>query len=214
MKAQKFDPTGKFLQDIELPNELFSDLISTGAIYDAIKAENASLHTGNHSTKGRAEVSGGGKKPWQQKGSGRARQGSTRAPHWVGGGTVHGPKPRSYSIALSKNIKRKAVVSILGKKAKEAKIKVIQDDEMKSYSTKSISSTLKNMGILEKGKVSWVVSGENTFFKASTRNIPFLKYVNSKRIVCRDILYNNNLILTESALKELVAHYSPYKVKK
>ncbi|MCC5814091.1 MAG: 50S ribosomal protein L4 [Leptospira sp.] len=208
MKAQKYSNEGKLIGEIDLPDNLFSTGVSTGAIYDAIKAENANLRQGTHSTKDRSEVRGGGKKPWAQKGTGRARQGSSRAPHWVGGGIIHGPKPRDYSSNLSRNVKKKAVLSILNKKAEESRIKVIQDLNPETFSTKSIFQVLKNMEISEKGNVGLVVNGENLFLKRSTRNIPFLKYVNSKRIVCRDILYNNNLVISESALNEMIEQYA------
>ncbi|PJZ45448.1 50S ribosomal protein L4 [Leptospira brenneri] len=208
MKARKYNKEGVFVSEVELPAELFSTGISLGAIYDAVKAENANNRQGTHSTKDRSEVRGGGIKPWAQKGTGRARQGSIRAPHFVGGGIIHGPKPRDYSSNLSRSVKKKAVLSILNKKAEENRIAIIEDVEPSSYSTKSIYNILKNMEIAEKGNVGFVVAGENQFLKKSTRNIENLKYVNSKRVVCRDILYNNNLVISESALKELQAQYS------
>ncbi|PJZ86236.1 50S ribosomal protein L4 [Leptospira harrisiae] len=208
MKARKYNKEGVFVSEVELPAELFATGISLGAIYDAVKAENANNRQGTHSTKDRSEVRGGGIKPWAQKGTGRARQGSIRAPHFVGGGIIHGPKPRDYSSNLSRSVKKKAVLSILNKKAEENRIAIIEDVEPSSYSTKSIYNILKNMDIAEKGNVGLVVAGENQFLKRSTRNIENLKYVNSKRVVCRDILYNNNLVISESALKELQAQYS------
>ncbi|HRG44643.1 MAG TPA: 50S ribosomal protein L4 [Leptospiraceae bacterium] len=206
MKARKYSKNGQSLAEVELPSEIFTNKISKGAIYDAIKAENANLRSGNHSTKDRGEVSGGGKKPWSQKGTGRARQGSSRAPHWVGGGVIHGPKPRDYSIPLSRNVKKVAVVSILNKKASESKINILEDVSMTKFSTKEVFNLFKTMGVTN-GNFSLVVSGEDKFLKASARNIPTLKYVNAKRIVCRDILYNNSLVITESALKEIVNQY-------
>ncbi len=213
MKAPKYSQQGKLIGEIELPNALFGTGISTGAIYDAIKSENANKRQGTHSTKDKSEVRGGGKKPWAQKGTGRARQGSSRAPHWVGGGIIHGPKPRDYSSSLSRNVKKKAVLSILNKKAEESRIKIIEDINPESYSTKAIFGILKNMEVSDKGNVGFLVTGENQFLKRSTRNIPFLKYVNSKRIVCRDILYNNNLIISESAIQEILSQYGKGEAK-
>ncbi len=206
MKARKFSKTGQQVAEVELPSEIFTSKVSSGAIYDAIKAENANLRSGNHSTKDRGEVRGGGKKPWSQKGTGRARQGSSRAPHWVGGGIIHGPKPRDYSSALSKNIKRVAVVSILNKKATENKINILEDLTLDKFSTKTAFSIFKAMGVIN-GNFSVIFSGEDKMIKASVRNIPTLKYVNSKRMVCRDLLYNNNIVITETALKEIVSQY-------
>lgn len=207
MKAQKYTREGKVLGEIELPSGLFDKEISMGAVYDAIKSENSNLRAGTHSTKTRGEVSGGGKKPWAQKGTGRARQGSTRAPHWVGGGTVQGPKPKDYSSKLSRNVKRKAVVSILNKKAQEKRISVLEDIALNSYSTKQFASIMKNMGISKTGAIGFVTSGEDKHLRVSVRNIPNVKYINVKRIVCRDMLYNNNLVITESALADLANHY-------
>ncbi len=207
MKAQKFSNSGKFLKEVDLPEFLFKEKVSQGAIYDAIKAENANRRSGNHSTKDRGEVRGGGKKPWSQKGTGRARQGSSRAPHWVGGGVIHGPKKRDYSIRLSKNVKNKAVVSILQKKAKEAKLKLLEDVALTEYNTKAVFDIFKNMKVDGQGKFSLVVSGENPHLKISARNIKNLQFINSKRIACRELLYNNNLIITDGAMKELEAKY-------
>lgn len=208
MKALKYSTEGQQVGEIELPEELFNSKVSNGAIYDAIKSENANLRSGNHSTKGRSEVRGGGKKPWAQKGTGRARQGSTRAPQWVGGGIVHGPKKRDYSSRLSRNVKRKAVASILNKKANESRIKVIEDLTASDYlKTKDMFKIFKSMEVADAGKFALVVGDENKYLKISTRNIPTLKFINSKRVVCRDLLYNNNIIITESALKQLVEQY-------
>jgi large subunit ribosomal protein L4 len=209
MKAKKFSNTGKQVAEIELPSDLFTSKVSTGAIYDAIKAENANQRQGNHSTKDRGEVRGGGKKPWSQKGTGRARQGSSRAPHWVGGGIIHGPKKRDYSSNLSRNVKRVAVVSILNKKATENKLNILEDVKLEKYSTKEVFSIFKNMGVTN-GNFGFVVSGDDKVLKASSKNIPTLKFINSKRMVCKDLLYNNALIITESALNDLVNQYKDY----
>jgi large subunit ribosomal protein L4 len=207
MKALKYSAEGKEIGEVELPQEIFSDIVSDGAIYDAIKAENANIRQGNHATKTRSEVRGGGKKPWAQKGTGRARQGSTRAPHWVGGGTVHGPQKRDYSINVPRKVKRKAVVSILSKKAQSSQIKILEDVKIDSYSTKNIYNIFKNMSAVDNGPLTFVVNGKNVFLQASVRNIPIVKLLNSKRLVCRDLLYNSNLIITEGALEEITNQY-------
>jgi large subunit ribosomal protein L4 len=217
MKVDKYSNQGKKLTEVELPSNLFGQEVSLGAIYDAIKSENANLRSGNHSTKGRGEVSGGGKKPWQQKGSGRARQGSIRAPHFVGGGTIHGPKKRDYSSKLSRNIKKKAVISILNQKANGSALKVIEDFKMDKFSTKSVYNTLKEMKINEIGNVSLIVSGKDgedaslKILKKSMKNIPFLKYIHVERITCRDLLYNNQLLISESCVSILSNHYGAKK---
>jgi large subunit ribosomal protein L4 len=207
MKAMKYSSDGKQIGEVELPQGVFNEQVSLGAIHDAIKTENANLRQGNHATKTRAFVRGGGKKPWAQKGTGRARQGSTRAPHWVGGGTVHGPQKKDYSVRLPRKVKQKAVVSLLNKKALEQKVKIIEKVDVETYSTKTVVNIFKNMGIEKQGIITLVVSGESKFLKASVRNIATLKFLNSKRMVCRDLLYNNNLVITESALAEIAEQY-------
>ncbi|WP_000647274.1 50S ribosomal protein L4 [Leptospira interrogans] len=211
MKAQKYSKEGKLISEIELPSALFESKLSVASIYEAIKAENANLRSGNHATKTRSMVSGGGKKPWSQKGTGRARQGSTRAPHWVGGGTVHGPQKRDYSYEVSSKLKHRAVLSILGKKAQASAVKVVEDLDPKEYNTKAFDSIFKNMNLKNTGVIGLLVQGENDFLKKSVRNIPTVKYINSKRISCRDILYNRNLVITEAALKEMLVQYGAQK---
>ncbi|TGK22300.1 50S ribosomal protein L4 [Leptospira fluminis] len=211
MKAQKYSKEGKLLSEIELPAAIFESKYSSGAIYDAIKAENANLRSGNHHTKTRAEVSGGGKKPWSQKGTGRARQGSIRAPQWVGGGTVHGPRKRDYSYKVSPKVKRRAVLSILNKKAQTTAIKIVEDLDPKEFNTKAFATLFNNIGLKNTGVIGFLVGGENDFLKKSVRNIPTVKYINSKRISIRDILYNRNLVITEGALGEILKHYGESK---
>ncbi|TGK12270.1 50S ribosomal protein L4 [Leptospira fletcheri] len=211
MKAQKYSREGKLLSEIELPAAIFESKYSSGAIYDAIKAENANLRSGNHHTKTRAEVSGGGKKPWSQKGTGRARQGSIRAPQWVGGGTVHGPRKRDYSYKVSPKVKRRAVLSILNKKAQSTAIKIVEDLDPKEFNTKAFATLFNNIGLKNTGVIGFMVGGENDFLKKSVRNIPTVKYINSKRISIRDILYNRNLVITEGALGEILKHYGESK---
>ena len=207
MKAQKYSKEGKLLSEVDLP-AIFQTGVSLGAIYNAIKAENANYRTGNHATKTRTDVRGGGKKPWAQKGTGRARQGSIRAPQWRGGGTVHGPQKRDYSFSIPKKAKRKAVLSILNKKADELKVKIIEDLNPDTFSTKAMAAVLKNMESYNKGNVAFLSAGENKHLTKSLSNIPFVKHVNSKRINCRDIYYNQQLIISESALAEMVEHYA------
>lgn len=214
MKAQKFAKDGSLQQEVELPAELFGSKISDGAIYYAINAENANNRSGNHATKTRSYVSGGGKKPWAQKGTGRARQGSIRAPQWVGGGTVHGPQKRDYSIQVPRKLKQRAVLSILGKKAQDAKVKILEDLDLQKFATKEVDSVFQKMDIKNQGKIGFLVGDESDFLKKSVRNIPNVQYINANRIACRDIFYNQNLVITESALKSMLDHYGKIGAKK
>ncbi|MBE8388407.1 50S ribosomal protein L4, partial [Leptospira interrogans serovar Pomona] len=169
---------------IELKGGIDESKRSVTYRYEEIKDENAKWRSGNHATKTRSMVSGGGKKPWSQKGTGGARQGSTRARHWVGGGTVHGPQKRDYSYKDSSKLKHRAVLSILGKKAQAAAVKVVEDLDPKEYNTKSFDSIFKNMKLKNTGVIGLLVQVENDFLKKSVRNIPTVKYINSKRISC------------------------------
>ena len=129
MKVDKYNIEGKVVGQVDLSDEVFAAEINDVLIYEYIKAANANLRQGTHKTKERAEVRGGGAKPWRQKGTGRARAGSSRSPIWRGGGMIFGPRPRDYRIELPKKIKKAAYRSLFSLKAKEGSIKVIEDFE-------------------------------------------------------------------------------------
>jgi len=204
MKVSKYSISGNVIGEVELPDSLFAAEINDSLIYELIKAANANLHQGTHKTKQRAEVRGGGIKPWKQKGTGRARAGSTRSPIWVGGGTVFGPVPRSYRVELPKKIKEEAYRSLFSLKAKEGAIKVVEDFNVNGK-TKEIATIGKAL-LLKKGLL--LGNGEDSMIRRAIKNIAWFKYNNVKRIYSRDIFYSKELLITESALTFLNKKFS------
>lgn len=207
MKATRYDRTGKKSGEQELPAELFSDKFSKAAIHAVIRAENSNRRQGTHKTKQRAEVRGGGRKPWKQKGTGNARQGSIRAPNWRGGGVVFGPQPRSYRIDLPEKMRIGGIRSILASKAAQGAISLLEDIKLEDYNTKAAFSVFKNMGFTNHALVVYVVSGEDEKLKLSLRNIPNVLLVNASRPNAPELYYAEQVVIAEGALKDLVARY-------
>jgi large subunit ribosomal protein L4 len=204
MKVEKYSKDGKVIGEIELADAVFSVEVNDTLIYELIKAANANLRQGTHKTKGRTEVSGGGAKPWKQKGTGRARQGTIRAPQWRGGGIVFGPVPRSYRIDLPKKTKQAAYRSLLSLKAKNGEIKVVEDFNA-AGKTREMAQLGKALNV-SKGVL--VSDADDILIKRAFKNIPWFSYNNVERISSRDIFYSKQVVITESALKRLNDKYS------
>jgi len=205
MVVDVYTVEGKVKGQIELNETIFNAKINDVLIYELIKAANANLRQGTHDTRERSDVSGGGAKPWRQKGTGRARQGSIRAPQWKGGGVVFGPHPRNYRIELPKGIKQEAYRSLLSLKYKEGAVKVVEDFSVKSGKTKDIASIAKKLNV-KKGVL--ITDSEDTMLKRAIRNIPWFVYNNVKRLSSRDIFYTQTVIITESAAKIINSKYA------
>ena len=205
MVFDKYSINGKVIGKVEASDSVFKAEVNDILIYEMIKAANANLRQGTHSTKRRAEVSGGGIKPYRQKGTGRARQGSIRAPQWKGGGVVFGPHPRDYRIELPRKIKEKAMISLLSLKVKEGAIKIVEDFNVKDGKTKEMAVIGKALEI-KKGVL--ITDGEDKLTKRAIRNIPWFVYNNAKRMSSRDIFYSKTIIITESAVKYLNNRYA------
>lgn len=205
MVVDKFSKDGKKVGSIELSDSVFNAKVNDVLVYEYVRAANANLRQGTHKTKEMSEVQGGGVKPWRQKGTGRARQGSIRAPQWVGGGTVFGPRPRSYRIDLPKALKDEAFRSIFTIKAKEGSIKIVEDFSIESGKTKDMNAVLKAFEIM---KGLFVGSNNDDKFKRSLRNIEDVKYNDASRISGREVFYSRKLILTESAVKFINQKYA------
>lgn len=205
MVLDKYSINGKVIGQVEIADSVFKAKINDVLLYELIKAANANLRQGTHATKERSAVSGGGIKPWKQKGTGRARQGSIRAPQWKGGGTVFGPRPRDYRIDLPKNIKREAMRSLFSLKMKEGSIKILEDFNIKEGKTKEIAQIGKSLNI-KKGVL--ITDGEDKLLKRAIRNIPWFLYNNAKRISSRDIFYSKAILITESAVNYLNSKYA------
>ncbi|HOT45339.1 MAG TPA: 50S ribosomal protein L4 [Spirochaetota bacterium] len=204
MKVDKYSIDGKVVGSVELSDSVFSSEVNDILIYELIKSANANLRQGTHKTKGRSEVSGGGVKPWRQKGTGRARAGSSRSPIWKGGGTVFGPVPRSYRIDLPRTLKRSAYRALFSLKARQGSIKVVEDFKVNGK-TKEVAKIGKALAI-SKGTI--IADSDDSMLKRSVKNIPWLTYNNVNRISSKDIFYSKELIITESAVLKLNERYA------
>lgn len=203
MKANKYDRNGKQQGQVELPAEVFGGKVSVAAIHAVVRAELANRRQGNHKIKVRDEVSGGGKKPWRQKGTGHARQGSTRAPQWRGGGIVHGPQPRSYRIGLPQQIRRSGLRSVLAKKAELGAVSVLEDVTVEAFSTKAVAGVFNGMGLKAEPRVTWIISSDDHKLRKSAGNIGNLTVMHAARLNAPEILHAGAVVITVGALKIL-----------
>lgn len=204
MKIQKFNTDGGSVGELELSDAVFNIDYNKQIIYDIIKAENANKRQGNAATKGRSELSGGGAKPWRQKGTGRARQGSIRATQWVGGGVPFGPKPKDFSIKVPQKVKQAAYRAIFSLKANGGQIKALDALSLESHKTSQIHRILKNFNLSDKKqKVTILVDNEDKNLKLAMRNIPHVNYLNVNRLSGRSLFYNKMILGTEEALKKV-----------
>lgn len=194
-------------ESIELKDEIFNIEPNDHTIYLAVKAYLANQRQGTHKAKERSEVSGGGKKPWRQKGRGGARAGSSRSPLWVGGGTIFGPKPRDYTQSLNKKVKRLARKSALSYKAKSEQIVVIEDFNFDVPKTKELNSILS--AIKANGKKALILtSGNRENVYKSGRNIAKVRILEADKASTYDILNNQVLILQKSAVQDIEKTFS------
>lgn len=191
---------GEHVGNIDLCEELFAATINEHAVYEVVKNQLANKRQGTQSAKTRAEVRGGGRKPWRQKGTGRARQGSIRSPQWRGGGVVFAPKPRDYSYAVPKKVKRVALKSVLTSKVVEEEIIVLDALNLDAFSTKEAKGILNN---IKADKTALVVIDEkNDYIYKSFRNIPGVEIVVVNNMNVYDILKHNSFIITQDAVKK------------
>lgn len=197
MDIQVLSIDGKKKKSIQLNDDVFNREVSEGAIYHAIRNELANLRQGTACTKTRGKVKFSGRKPWRQKGTGRARAGSRRSPVWVGGGTVFGPQPRDYSYSLPKKIKRLAFKSILSQKVQDQNMLVVEDFAIESGKTKEMAAILANLIPSERAVL--VVAGDDVTIKRAGRNIPWLTCLNYQRLRAHDLFYGKKILVTESA---------------
>ncbi len=199
MEAQLLDMMGNEVGNIQLKDEIFASKVNRHLIWEAVKMQLANKRAGTACTKTRGEVRGGGRKPWPQKGTGRARQGSIRAPHWVGGGVVFGPKPRDYGYLMPKKARRAAVRSALSAKFKAGEVVFIDTINLENHKTKTAVSFLKNLGVSDK-KVLIVVDEIDFNLDKSTRNIPNVKVLKAEAINTYDLLNADVVLITKAAV--------------
>ena len=205
-KVDVLDIKGKKVSDIELADSVFGIEPNEAIVHSVLVNYLANQRQGTQSTKTRAEVSGGGKKPWRQKGTGRARQGSIRAPQWIKGGIALGPKPRSYKYTVNKKERRLAIKSILSSKVLEKELTVVDKLEVKEIKTKTMVKALADMKI--EGKTLIVLPENNKNVLMSARNIEGVKTIVANNINVFDLLKYTNLILPVDTVKKLEEVYA------
>ena len=205
-KIDVYDIKGKKVSDIELNEKIFGIEPNENIVHEVLLNYLANQRQGTQSTKTRAEVRGGGRKPWRQKGTGRARQGSIRAPQWIKGGIALGPKPRSYRYSLNKKEKQLAIKSVLSSKVLEKELTVIDKLELKEIKTKSMVKAFADLKLT--GKTLVVLPEKNLNVQASTNNIEGAKTILVNEINVYDLLKYTNLVLPLDTVKKLEEVYA------
>ena len=204
-KVDVYDIKGKKVSDIELADSVFGIEPNENIVHAVLVNYLANQRQGTQSTKTRSEVSGGGRKPWRQKGTGHARQGSIRAPQWTGGGVVFAPVPRDYSFKMNKKEKAAAMKSVLSSKVNEEKLIVVDSLDMEAPKTKEMKQILSN---LKAEKALVVVDGDASNAILSVRNIPTARGVYNNSISVYDVLKYDTVVITKSAVKAIEEVYA------
>lgn len=204
-KVALYSMDGTAVGDIDLSDDIFGVEVNHHVMHQVVKMQLANKRQGTQSALTRAEVRGGGAKPWRQKGTGRARHGSIRSPIWRKGGVVFAPKPRSYRYSLPKKVRRLAMKSALSSKVNEEAILVLDSLELKEAKTKEMAKVLDNFNISKKALI--VLEGKNETVERAARNIPGVKlaYVNTLNVL--DILNYDNFVITQDAVKKVEEVY-------
>ena len=205
-KVDVYNMQGKKVSDVELSAAVFGIEPNEAVVHSVLVNYLANQRQGTQSTKTRAEVRGGGRKPWRQKGTGRARQGSIRAPHWVGGGVALGPKPRSYNYTVNKKEKRLAIKSMLSSKVLENELVVVENLPLKEIKTKEMARILNNLKV--EGKAVILLPEKDEVVQKSARNIEGVKTLQVGTINVYDLLKHKNLVVTEDTVKKLEEVYA------
>ncbi len=199
--VEVFNMTGQKVSDMELAENVFGVEINEGLVHQAVVMQLASQRLGTHATKTRGMVRGGGRKPWKQKGTGRARSGSTRSPIWVGGGTIFGPHPRSYAFSMPRKQRRLAIKCALTDKVNNKDFIVLENLEFSAPKTKDVVKMLSDFSIDNKALIITADFVENV--EKSSHNIPGVKAINSNGLNVYDILNHNKLFITKDAVARI-----------
>ena len=192
------DASGKKVNDAELPAAVFEIEPNVHVMNEVVRAQRAARRAGTHNTLTRGQVRGGGRKPWRQKGTGRARQGTIRAPQWAGGGTVFGPHPRSYAFRVNSKEVKLAMRSALSAKLADNELVVVEDFSFEKPCTKQAVAALKNLGL--EGRITLVIADEDVNTYLSFRNIPKVRIIGASEVNTLDMIDNKALVLTNAAL--------------
>ena len=205
-KIDVYNIEGKKVNDVELKEDIFGIIPNEELVHSVIVNYLANQRQGTQSTKTRAEVRGGGKKPWRQKGTGRARQGSIRAPQWIKGGIALGPKPRSYKYTVNKKERRLAIKSLLSSKVLENELTVVDKFEFNAIKTKEVAKMLNSLKL--EGKTLILLPEKNEIIQKSARNIKGVKTLSVNTINAYDLVNYKNLVVTLDTVKRLEEVYA------
>lgn len=198
MKIDVFNLKGEKKEEIELSNDVFGVEPNSTVLRQYIRVYESNQRQGTSSTKTRSEVSGGGAKPWRQKGTGRARHGSIRSPIWSGGGVAHGPKPKSWRLSMPKKMRENALKSVLSLRMKDKKVVVIDDVNMKAPKTKDLSKALEKLKIEGKFTLVWIGDCQN--FVKSSRNLPEVSLANASALSAYDVIKTPTIVFMKDAV--------------
>ena len=193
-----YDIDNKKVSQLEVSDAVFSAEVNAAALYETVRMQMRSRRLGTASTRERGDIRGGGKKPWRQKGTGRARAGTSRSPLWRGGGTVFGPHPRDYSLRIPKKVRKLALVSALSMKMKEQRIIVLKDFPLKEIKTKRFKEVFDRFGLR---KALFVLDRSNPVLEKSSRNIRGVKLIRAEGINVYDLLDHDHVVFLEPSVK-------------
>ena len=199
--ATVFDRDGKESGQVELPESVFNAPVNAAVLHQAVRRQQANDRQGTHATKTRGEVSGGGKKPWKQKGTGHARQGSTRAPQWRHGGTVFGPHPHSYEQKMPRKQRRLAIRAALSVKSQDDAVRVVEEIALEAPKTRVIAGLFDQLGA--GARTLFVIPEHDLMLEKSTRNLAGVKTILAQNLNPTDVLTADTIIFTRSALTQV-----------
>ena len=200
-KVTLFNQDGSKNGEVSLNDTVFGIEPNDSVIFDAVLMQRASMRQGTHAVKNRSAVHGGGKKPWRQKGTGRARQGSIRSPQWVGGGTVFGPTPRSYAYKLPRKVRRLAIKSVLSQKVLDEGLVVVNELKFEQPRTKAFAEVLSNLDV--NSKVLVVLEDDNANAALAARNLKNVTVIPAKGLNVLDVINNDKMVITKGALSQV-----------
>jgi len=198
--AGVYDIENKRVAEIELSEAVFGAPVNEDVIYEVVRMQMASRRSGTASTKGRSDVSGSNKKPWRQKGTGRARVGNSRSPIWRGGGIIFGPTPHGYAFRVPKKVRRLALISALSMKFKEERMTILRDFPMEEFKTKRFQEVIDRFGFK---KTLFVIDQQRPFLEKSSRNIRDVKMIRSEGVNVYDLLKYDHVVLLEPAVHKI-----------
>jgi large subunit ribosomal protein L4 len=199
MQVPVYNIQGEQVSETELRDDIFAVPVNQALMHQALTRQLANARLGTHKTKTRGEVSGGGRKPWRQKGTGRARQGSIRAPHWRGGGIVFGPTPRSYGQKMPLKMRRQALRSALSAKVSESQVKVLNALEMQEPKTKELLGILRNLGVVSSALI--LLPGHDEVMLRSVQNLPQVRTLVAQYLNVRDLLAYDTILVPLASLE-------------